>query len=107
MDISELRRSTDEQITELLKTGRAADKLDRERAEAFSGLVSHPAWPLYQELLNVMIQARSVDLLVPAGGSDGAFILEFVKGSMNGLILARDLPSIMIAQMKPDTSAQE
>lgn len=80
----------------LLKDSRDAMFKDRQRKEAFEGLVRHPGWPILQELLNAMINARGEVVLGPAGSVEGAMALEFIKGAMNGLILARDLPSLIV-----------
>lgn len=81
---------------ELLKSSREANTQDRKRKDAFEGMVKTPGWKLYQELLNTMVEQRGMVILSPAGSADAAVALEFVKGSMNGLILARDLPSLII-----------
>jgi hypothetical protein len=92
---------------ELTKTSRAARKIDRERAELFAVLLRHPAWLLYIELLEAQIQARADIILTPAGSIEGAIVLEYVKGAMSGLILARDMPSTIIADMKSASSSGE
>ena len=91
---------------ELLQEGRRQTKLDKERADVFEALVKSPGWKIYEELLGARIQALGGEILEPAGSVDGAIALEHVKGTMKGLILARDLPSIIIGNTKADTSAQ-
>lgn len=81
---------------ELLKASKEAMALDRRRRDSFEGLVNHPGWKEYQLLLGLMIQARADEILAPAGSMEKAIILEFIKGSMNGLIMARDLPGLII-----------
>lgn len=81
---------------ELLKASREALRQDRILKDGLEGLVKHPGWKVFQDLLHKMIDARGMVVLMPAGNADGAIGLEFVKGTMNGLILARDLPSLII-----------
>lgn len=87
------------QIEELHRNAKLANRIDNERVEAFTALLKHPGWEVYQELLNAKIQAYSDALMSPAGSVDGAVALEWVKGAMSGVILARDLPSVTIAAM--------
>lgn len=92
-------------LDELQKVSREARKIDRERADLFTVLLRHPAWLAYVELLDSQIQARADIVLAPSGSVDGAIVQEYVKGAMSGLILARDLPSTIIADMKSATSS--
>lgn len=80
----------------LVKESKEALREDRARKDAFEGMVKTPGWKMFQQLLNKMIEDRGMVILAPAGTSDAAVALEFVKGSMNGLLLARDLPSLII-----------
>jgi hypothetical protein len=100
-------RQFSEQIEDLLKTGRFADKIDKERAEAFETLIRTPGWALYIDLISTFIQARADEVLAPAGSVEGAIRLEYIKGAMSGLIMARDLPSTIIAAMKPAVPATD
>lgn len=81
---------------QLLKTSREALREDRVLKDGLEGLVKHPGWKVYLGLLEKMINARGMVILMPAGNADAAIALEFVKGAMNGLILARDLPGLII-----------
>lgn len=92
-------------IKELLEIGRKADREDKERAAVFEGLVKHPGWELYVGLLNSRLQAMGEAILEPAGTVDGAVALEYVKGTMRGVILARDTPQLIIQAMKAATPA--
>jgi hypothetical protein len=87
----------DPRIEELLKESRQAGRIDRERAEVFAWLVKQPAWLAYLEILESKIQALADQVLAPARSIDGMVTLEYVKGAMSGLIMARDIPSITIA----------
>lgn len=94
-------------IEDLLKDGRALDKIDRDRAELFEPMVKTPGWLAYVEVLNSMIEQRGTEILGPAGSVDGAMRLEYIKGAMFGLLLARDLPSVTIQQMSASRPATE
>jgi hypothetical protein len=87
-------------IEEILKQSKLLDRTDKDRATSMEGLLAHPAWKVYVELLQTLIEARGMEILVPAGSVDGAFAQEHVKGAMCGLILARDMPSVIVSQMK-------
>jgi hypothetical protein len=89
----------DPKIQEMLKNARAADRVDRERAEMFGAMIKSPAWQEYISLLEMHLQARADEILRPSGSVDAMIGLEYVKGAMSGLILARDLPSVTIAAM--------
>jgi hypothetical protein len=84
----------------LLEDSRIYDKVDRDRAEIFERMVRTPAWLLFVELVNDIIETRGAELLSPAGSIDGVLAGEHLKGSMSGLIMARDLPSVIIAHME-------
>lgn len=86
---------------EILKISRENDKEDKRRAELFEGLMRAPAFIEYCSLLNKLIEGRGMDILQPANSVDGAFALEHVKGTMFGLILARDLVPVIVTAMKP------
>lgn len=87
-------------IKDLLKDSRTYEQVDRERVEVFQSLIVHPGWKAYHDLLMQMIEDRGAEVLAPAGSIDGAMKLEYIKGAMSGLILARDLPHVSIASMK-------
>lgn len=86
-----------EQIEELLREGRKADKEDREKGEALGRLIAHPDWKVFVKMLDKKCQLFGDQLMVPSGGVDGCIRQEFVKGALSGLIMARDLPSVTIA----------
>lgn len=87
------------QIAELLKNARAADGIDRERAELFGKMIKTPAWLEYVALLESRLQGFADEVLRPSGSVDAMIGLEYVKGAMSGLVIARDLPSVTIAAM--------
>jgi hypothetical protein len=95
------------QVEDLLKTSRLANKIDKGRAELFEQLVKSPAWEAYVEILSSRIQMFADMVLAPAGSADNAIGLEFVKGAMSGLIIARDLPSVIVMAMKPAVPATD
>jgi hypothetical protein len=88
------------QVEELLRNARAADRIDRERAEMFVSMVKSPAWREYISLLEAKIQGFADVILAPSQSIDALLGLEYIKGAMSGLILARDLPSVTIAAME-------
>ncbi len=94
----------DRHIEQLLREAKKADSVDRERADAFASLVRHPGWVVYMEILEARIQMLADEVLAPAKSVDGMVTLEYVKGAMSGLIMARDIPSVTIAakdEMRP------
>lgn len=92
--------SFQQHIEQLTKEGKKADQQDREKSEALAVLLRHPGWQVYTEMLNARIQLHSDVVLRPATSIDGAIGLEYVKGAMSGLILARDLPRVIVEAMK-------
>lgn len=96
---------------QLAKDSRAADRVDRERAELFEALVKTPGWKVYTDLLNQKIEDLGSVILGPAGSVDGAIGLEYQKGTMRGLIIAKDLPHLTILGAKqisaPDIGDEE
>lgn len=87
----------DQRIEQLLKDSRSADKVDRERIELFEMLVRSPGWLAYISILEAKLQMLADQVLSPAGSVDGLVTLEYVKGTMSGLVIARDIPSVTIA----------
>lgn len=86
---------------ELREQSRAADREDKELGELMQGLVKHPGWAAFTTLLNKNMQGAADTLMqseqqLVAGGSNS----EYVKGTMRGLMVARDLPYASIATMK-------
>lgn len=86
---------------------RKARKEDRDRAELFSVMVNTPAWKAYVALLNVKIQECGDIVMIPLETLDKALGMENVKGTMKGLLLARDLPSVVIATSKEQGNGQD
>jgi hypothetical protein len=62
-------------------------------------MIATEGWRIYVELLELKLQSFSDELLLPAGSVDRMVGLEYVKGAMSGLVIARDLPSVTIAAM--------
>src|SRR5262245_52307550 len=87
----------DPRIEEILREARKAAKVDRERIELFEALVRQPAWLAFVEILEAKLQMFSDQLLAPAGSIDRMVELEYIKGAMSGLVMARDIPSVTIA----------
>jgi hypothetical protein len=87
----------DQRIEELLRDARRATKIDLERVELFEALVRTPGWLAYVEILEAKLQMFADQILAPAQSIDGMVMLEYVKGAMSGLVIARDIPSVTIA----------
>ena len=83
-----------DKVIELQKTA-----TDIKRARAFEAMVKTEGWHFYTELLTGQINDRMKGILspTPPGGRDAS---EHNKGTVFGLLLARDLPSTTIATMK-------
>lgn len=89
----------DPKIRELLKDARSADRVDRERAELFGAMIRTAAWQEYIAILEAKLQGMADEILRPSQSVDAMVGMEYVKGAMSGLILARDLPSVIIGAM--------
>lgn len=94
-----------EQRTELAKQWRAAQKIDTERAEVLGALARHPGWTVFVELINSKLEADGMALLSPLGSMDDIPKSEHLKGTMYGLVLARDLPQFIVESMKAQDSS--
>lgn len=95
------KRSAGEKIVaELLSEARKAKKIDLERADAMTALITKPEWAVYVELLTPRIQNFADQLMAPLSTMDATLGQEYLKGAMSGLIIARDLPAVIIAAMK-------
>jgi len=90
----------------LVRDARKADREDTERAEQFVQMLKSEAWALYRALLEQKIQECSDLLMTPAGSQDGLVKLAESAAMMRGLIVAKDLPNLIIATA-PRTSAEE
>lgn len=90
----------DQRVKDLLSEARAADKEDFERAELFAVLIKVPGWEKYIQLIDRRIQLLADAILEPAGGLDGVISFEFIKGTMRGLLIARDITSVTIAAVE-------
>lgn len=89
----------DHKVEELLREARQADKADKDLADQLRVMVATEGWRAYMQLLERRLQLLSDQLLSPAESMDRLVGLEYVKGAMSGLVLARDLPSVTIAAM--------
>jgi hypothetical protein len=89
----------DQLFEDLKKAGLDAQRVDKERAELLNGLMKHKGWQIYWELLNNLVNSRAQKVLAPGLSVDGMVALEFEKGAMSGLIMARDLPSVIVQVM--------
>lgn len=84
---------------QLVRDAIKANKVDKERAEAFSALVVSEGWKFYTELLNYNIAQRTSTLFEPlkSGERDSS---EHNKGAVYALIYARDLPQTIVVAME-------
>lgn len=94
-----MQQDTNERLEDLRRQARAADANDRALVEDLQKLTCHGAYFAFQMFLNRRIEMFSQELLGPAGSIDGLIAHEFVKGAMFGLILARDLPQVIVASL--------
>lgn len=88
------------ELEEFVRESRAREKIDRERAELFVALLRTDGWKAYESLLASLLESKGSELLRPAGSLDGCIQAEHVKGTMYGLLLAKDLPGVTIASMR-------
>ncbi len=74
---------------------------DLKRARAFQDMIKTEGWKMYQDLLNTLINEKGLRLMdkLPAE-LNAVERQEHEKGAMNGLILARDIPSLTIKTME-------
>lgn len=88
-------------LEELKKQAIVADKEDRERGEILQSFVKHPGWALFLALVEKNMQAAADMLMQPEQTLErDGMNSEYLKGTMRGLIIARDIPSATIAGMK-------
>ena len=82
---------------EMEKAAREAAREDREKIEACQALLRNPHFLLFMKMLNNVIDGLGVEVLEPAKTMDDCVALEGVKGTMRGLIRARDLAHATVA----------
>lgn len=85
--------------TDLIKAARAAVQQDREQADALAMLVKHPAWPVYEALLDGLLAKRGALLMEPLPPNELNAVerAEHNKGTMYGIAFVRDLPRVILA----------
>jgi hypothetical protein len=91
-----------QELAELVKSSRTADRQDKELAELLGGMVKSAAWKAFVVLLESRIQVCSDQVIAPCVGVDEAFGREYVKGTMCGLLLARGLPDAIVDSIKQE-----
>lgn len=104
---SDDRNASEKIVDELLAQARKANAVDRDRAEAMESLIARPEWKIYVELLSFRVQNFADQMLAPLTKMDAILGQEYLKGAMSGLIIARDLPAVIIAAMKELRSANK
>lgn len=92
---------------EMVREGRRADREDRELVDLLRKLVVSMEWIAYVGYLNKLIEEKGALLLSPSLGVDQMVVLEGEKGEMRGLIKARDLPSVIMAQVPAPTADED
>ena len=84
----------------MAQEARKIELFDRQRAKLFEDLENHGGWKLFLKLLNDRITEIGQEVVAPVGSVDGVLRCEHLKGSMYGLIIARDIVPVTIAAMK-------
>lgn len=79
---------------------------DRQRARDLKDLVRTPGWAAYMKLLDGYIDDRMKDVLAPTP-SNGALTSEYVKGTVNGLITARNVVPTIVADYEAFSQSGE
>src|SRR5262245_33839858 len=94
------------QLEELLKLSRRARREDVALGEAMQRLVQNADFQTYLEkVIGSRVQSFGDTLMEPSGSQDGLVRMEYIKGTLCGLCLARDLPRVIIASMSDVHSA--
>lgn len=91
----------------LRESARAADREDAEKREACAALVKNPNFLVYTNMLNKMIEDLGMTVLEPAQNLDACVALEGIKGTMRGLIRARDLARVTVATIPEGRTGME
>lgn len=95
-------------VEKLVREARKADKEDQVLADAMGRLLSSQDFQTYlTKLIYPRIMAFGTALTAPAGSLDGLVTSEYIKGTLCGLCLARDLPSVIIQAMSEVRKTQE
>jgi hypothetical protein len=97
------RRLSDEQA----KASRQADAVDKEFADEMRSLVKVSAFQAYRAKLLALVSQIGESRLEPAAGIEGVLVQEFEKGTMRGLLLAANLPDVMLQQWKKSAGTRE
>lgn len=93
-------------LEEIAREQRREAARDAETVELFGILVKHPGFKRFQEVIDRMLKARGEFLLEPIPSLDAIPASEHQKGTMYGLALARDLPSVTIEVARQIREAQ-
>lgn len=90
---------TDEQ----LKAAKAAQKKDDELKEACQALRNYEPWKVYRAHLNRIVEQNASNLMQPLQSMDAVLLEQYIKGTMNGLILARDHVDVILSPEREGT----
>lgn len=90
------------------RAAKEADRDDNKFRDAMVLLMRREEWGLYVSRLNSMLSGMGQKLLSALEASDAdpaginaALRQEHLKGTMNGIVLARDLPETIVQSMPP------
>lgn len=90
---------------------RTAEQLkayDRKRARAIADMTRTEGWKYYEELLEGYIAERGQMLMqpLPLGEVNAVPQQEYLKGTMYGLNLSKDVASFIVAAMKQEVASE-
>ena len=91
-------------LKEVQREAAKVNAVDIKRYRAFEAMLKTEGWGFYVELLNYHVNERMKGYLQPTepGGRDKE---QHNKGTVFGLLLARDIPSNTVASMKEVVAA--
>lgn len=84
---------------ELAKDAKKADVEDVKKARALQALTKMEGWIFYQAALNNLIADKTKNIFEPTP-ADGRDAEQHNKGVVYGLIVARDLPNVIVGAMR-------
>ena len=87
----------------------AADREDLRRARIFEEWLDSEGWQIYSSLLDSKVQEHGDLLTIPEQQLRAAAMptnSEFIKGTLYGLLLARDYPSTIIRTVRAQLGNQ-
>jgi hypothetical protein len=91
-------------VEDLRKEFREAEQRSRDLVDACRWLARNPQFALYMAHLQERAQTLGSELLAPLETRDAVLPQEYKKGTINGLLLAATLPSVI---MQVDDEARQ